>query len=230
MAPAVTAQTELLDQIVHPRGRRIVDVGCGDGWLVRRLASRGATVVGVEPAQAALAAARAAPAVAAERYLHGAAEDLPLDDASCDVVIFFNSLHHVAVEQLDRALAEAVRVCARDGMVFVQEPVAEGSFFELMQPVDDETAVRAAAQAALERAADRDGVNAEQQTFTPEVRMASFEAWREHQLLVDPEREGPLRAAEPRLRERFVALGVANGDGWRFDAPARVTLLRRVGA
>ena len=38
------------------------------------------------------------------------------------------------------------------GAVYVAEPLAEGNFFELTRMVDDETEVRAAAQAALAKA------------------------------------------------------------------------------
>ena len=112
--------------------------------------------------------------------------------------------------------------------MFVQEPLAEGPFFELMRPVDDETAPRAAAQEALERASRLPGVAGFQRTFTPRVRVASFEALRAHQVLVEPARASALQAAEAELRERFAALACADGDAWSFDAPARVTLLRRV--
>lgn len=226
MTRAVIAHTDLLDEIVVPAGRAIVDVGCGDGWLVRRLAARGATVVGVDPGAAALAAARAAPMVAAERYVGAAAEALPLPDAGCDVVIFFNSLHHVPIDGLDDALGEALRVCRAGGLVFVQEPLAEGPLFELMRPVSDETAPRAAADEALQRAGRRRGVLPSRQTFSPVTRVRSFEAWTEHQLLVDPTRAAALRGAESELRARFEALGRRDGGGWCFAAPARVTVLR----
>ncbi len=223
----MTGQTDLLDELVTVDGRRVVDVGCGDGWLVRRVAARGAIAVGVEPGAAALAAARAASPVAAERYVEGRAEMLPLPADSADVVLFFNSLHHVPVEHMGDALGEALRVCRRGGLVFVQEPLAEGPLFELMRPLSDETADRAAAQDALRRAAGWPGVTVFQHAFTPVARVASFEAWSEHQVLVDAERAPGLRAAERELRARFHALGRADGDGWSFAAPARVTLLRR---
>ena len=38
--------------------------------------------------------------------------------------------------------------------MYIAEPLAEGAFFELTRMVDDETEVRAGAQAALARAAD----------------------------------------------------------------------------
>jgi len=39
-------------------GRRVLDAGCGQGYLSRLLAGRGATVVGVEPADAMIGRAR----------------------------------------------------------------------------------------------------------------------------------------------------------------------------
>lgn len=223
----MATQTALLDELVPVAGRRIVDVGCGDGWLVRRLAQRGGTIVGVDPAEGALAAAEAAPSVSTERYVRAGAEALPLADGSWDAAIFFNSLHHVPVEHMDAALSEAARVCRDDGLVFVQEPLAEGPLFELMRPLDDETAVRAAAQAALDRAAARSRVVASQRSFTPVVNVPSFEHWSAHQVLVDPGRAGALQATDHALRDRFAALGRRGRDGWSFDAPARITVLRR---
>src|SRR5699024_1944324 len=43
----------------EPRGRRILDVGCGNGLMTRRLASRGADVLGVDVSEGMLGRARA---------------------------------------------------------------------------------------------------------------------------------------------------------------------------
>ena len=73
----------------------------------------------------------------------------------------------------------------------------------------------------------RSNVAVSHRTFTPCVRVASFEAWREHQVLVDADRGPALRARDAELRERFERLGRADGGARTFAAPARVTLLRR---
>jgi len=146
--------TAVLDEVLDVRERDVLDVGCGEGWLVRRLSSAGARAVGLDPLPVALERARRDDASAPPgRYIEGGAEALPFRDACFDAVVFFNSLHHVPVESLDVALGEAARVLRPGGVVYVQEPLARGPFFELARAVEDETEVRAAAQNALAQAA-----------------------------------------------------------------------------
>ena len=86
------AAVEWLAQRVDLRpGRTVVDVGAGTGKLTRLLVPTGAHVVAVEPLPAMLAKlVEAAPE--AEAIL-GTAEQLPLPDASADVVTVAQALH-----------------------------------------------------------------------------------------------------------------------------------------
>jgi ubiquinone/menaquinone biosynthesis C-methylase UbiE len=103
--PPVRSARDVLDETLPAGAPVVVDVGCGDGALVRHLARRGARAIGVEPGAQPLARARASEPVGGERYEEGGADALPLEDASADVVVFANSLHHVPGELLDAALA-----------------------------------------------------------------------------------------------------------------------------
>lgn len=57
--------------------RSVLDVGCGTGTLACLLASSGLDVIGVDPAAASLAVARAKPGARAVRWLDGDATTLP---------------------------------------------------------------------------------------------------------------------------------------------------------
>jgi SAM-dependent methyltransferase len=218
--------TAVLDEVLDVRERDVLDAGCGEGWLVRRLNAGGARAVGLDPLTAALDRARRDDASAPPgRYVEGGAEALPFRAASFDTVVFFNSLHHVPLELLDAALEEAARVLRPGGVVYVQEPLAQGPFFELVRVVEDETEVRAAAQDALARASAtrftqlvrRDGVIA--------TWLADFEAFRARMASIAPARAAAVADHEPELRAAFERLAHRSDGGYVFEQPFRVHLL-----
>lgn len=219
---------DVIVSTLAPQGKRVVDVGCGDGALTRRLAREGAQVIGVECSAAQLAKARAAKAVDGAQVVEGVGQALPVADASADWVVFFNSFHHIPGEVMERALAEAARVLVPGGMVYVSEPVAEGEFFTLCRAVDDETAVRARALAAVRAARGFEAVDELHYLHT--VSLADFAAFHDRIVSANTEREAIFATQQDRLRPLFDALGRANADGGRdFDQPMRVNLLRKVG-
>jgi 2-polyprenyl-6-hydroxyphenyl methylase / 3-demethylubiquinone-9 3-methyltransferase len=55
--PALTTDLSMLERLVEPAGKDVVDIGCGGGALVRDLTARGARVIGVEISEQQLAAA-----------------------------------------------------------------------------------------------------------------------------------------------------------------------------
>ena len=219
----------LLEELVEPRGRDVLDVGCGEGALARRLAGTGARVVGLDPLAGALETARAAgEKTPSLRYVEGVAEALPFARESFDIVIFFNSLHHVPVPSMAPALAEASRVLRPGGLLYVQEPLARGTAFELLRPVNDETAVRAAALEALDEAASGAFVRLESRETARAIRHADFAALRARVVSVDPERAERFDARQEELRAAFEQTGrPAEGGGYEFEQSFRIELLRR---
>ena len=209
-------------------GGRILDVGCGEGGLVRFLTREGGRAIGLECSEVQLRRAEAVVKLGAESYVFGRGEDLPFEDVSFDAVVFSNSLHHVAPERMDQALAEAGRVLRPGGLLYVAEPLAEGPLFELMLPVEDETAVRAAAYAALQRRARPplfDGLR--EIRYVAAAKYRDFEAFKAQILGVDPERRAAFEAAEAQLSARFRNAAVFRDDAAFIDQPFRLTLSRR---
>jgi 2-polyprenyl-3-methyl-5-hydroxy-6-metoxy-1,4-benzoquinol methylase len=73
-----------------PRGLRVLDAGCGTGWLSRYLAGRGALVVGVDISEGLIARARSIEAVAPLGItydVHDLLEALPYAAETFDVAI-----------------------------------------------------------------------------------------------------------------------------------------------
>jgi ubiquinone/menaquinone biosynthesis C-methylase UbiE len=105
-----------------PAPQRILDVGCGTGYLLRQLADRcpdAAELTGVDPAPAMIAAARAAAAGDRLRWLEGVAEALPFPDGAFDLVVSTTSFDHWADQRA--GLGECARVLAPGGWLVLTD-------------------------------------------------------------------------------------------------------------
>jgi uncharacterized protein (TIGR03083 family) len=102
--------------------RSVVDVGCGTGSLAVRLAERGLTVVGVDPAAASLDVARGKPGGDRVTWVHGDATALAGREAVADLSVMTGNVAQVFVSDDDwHRTLEAVRGCLRPGGWFVLE-------------------------------------------------------------------------------------------------------------
>jgi ubiquinone/menaquinone biosynthesis C-methylase UbiE len=216
----------ILEAILSPlKGRRILDIGCGGGHLLRALADRGARVAGVDPDEEALALARkTAPAAFLQQ---AGAEQLPFGDGTVQAAIFLNSLHHVAVPQMSAALAEAARVVGRGGSVIVVEPLAEGTFFEALRPIEDETRVRLAAQQIIARILQAGGlIEADRLEYDRIEHFASVAGFIDRAVGADPARKEKALEEREKVMVRFDTLAERDARGYTLRQPLRLHHLR----
>ncbi|MCA9715367.1 MAG: methyltransferase domain-containing protein [Myxococcales bacterium] len=227
-APQRRDPSALLTEAVELRGKRVLDIGCGEGALSRFLADFAAEVVGVECNTEMLVLAQQGAEVANLRFVQGVGEALPFADESVDVIVYSNSLHHVPVASQGAALREAARVLRRGGDLLVLEPIARGPFQEMLAPIHDETEVRARAQEELEAAVRSGGFEAvARDELVNEVTLPSFDAFRERVLRINPDRREAIAAGADAWRARFESAGIRCEGGWRFEQPLQFTHLRR---
>lgn len=105
------------------RGRRALDIGCGEGWCSRQLAARGAAVTGIDLSAAMIAEARAHPTTGpGVEYLAMDAVELDRHEwpASFDLVTACMSLH--CMPDPGAALLAARQVLAPDGRLVCSIP------------------------------------------------------------------------------------------------------------
>lgn len=100
----------------------VADIGCGEGYLTLEAARWARTVVGIDRSDAVLERAKE---LAARRHAtnvqwkKGDLARLPLRDASMDVALLSQALHHAS--DPERALAEAARILRPGGSVILLE-------------------------------------------------------------------------------------------------------------
>ncbi len=104
--------------------QEVLEVGCGGGLICEELARRGATVIGIDPSQGALEAARQHTQQSKlgqiAYYEHGYAEALPYANGSFSAIVCLDVLEHV--RDLQATIQEIARVLAPGG-VFIFDTI-----------------------------------------------------------------------------------------------------------
>jgi ubiquinone/menaquinone biosynthesis C-methylase UbiE len=99
-----------------PAPRQILDLGCGTGYLLGRLAARAPqakALAGIDAAAAMIEVARGAATDDRLRFVVGTAEQLPWPAATFDLVVSTTSFDHWADQRV--GLAQCARVLAPGG-------------------------------------------------------------------------------------------------------------------
>lgn len=122
-------------ELLEPKPReRILDIGCGEGTLTRKMIERGATVLGIDNSPEMIAAARAKGVDAVLL----AAEDMQFF-AEFDAAFSNATLHWVLEkEQAARAIFRALKPGGR----FAGEMGGEGNLRTLRDALDEELVIR----------------------------------------------------------------------------------------
>ena len=103
------------------KGRRVLDVACGEGYGAALLARVAADVLGVDVSEEAIAHARRAYAAMANlRFECAPCTRLPLADGSVEVAVSFETIEHIAEQA--QFLDELARVLAPGGVLVLSCP------------------------------------------------------------------------------------------------------------
>jgi ubiquinone/menaquinone biosynthesis C-methylase UbiE len=141
------ALTELVRLAGNLDGKKVLEFGCGSGWLTIYLAQPGAHVFAFDISEESLkvAAKYAAKHGVVDRisFRKENAEALSYPDNSFDVVVGGAILHHLDIEKASR---EIYRVLKKKGRAFFLEPLGHNPFINLyrkMTPLrEHQTSIR----------------------------------------------------------------------------------------
>jgi SAM-dependent methyltransferase len=137
-------------------GKTVLEYGCGDGPNMVVLSRRGAKVIGLDISSEMLARAKQrliANQCDEARLVLGSGHDLPLPDASVDIVFGISILHHLDLEIASR---EVHRVLKAGGRAIFLEPVRNSRLLNQMRRLFPERAGASAFERPLTNEEIRD--------------------------------------------------------------------------
>lgn len=226
--PLQDSELEVLTRLVPLGKNNILELGCGNARFARALLDQypACKVTGLE-VDARQHAKNLLQPQDRLTFLAASAEHIPFDAATFDLALMLKSLHHVPIDVMDAALDEVARVLKPGGCLFVSEPIYAGALNEVVRCYNDEGAVRAAAQAALDRALAKQGpwLEAGGCRFAQAVSFRDFDEFEQRMMrptFVDLAIDDAKRDQTRTTFERY-----AGSHGARFVRPMHVRLLQR---
>lgn len=107
-----------LDYLKAESGRRLLDVGCGTGYLLEAAEQRGLETYGIDISEAGVEIARRVSPQS--RIAVGRGEELEFPDEFFDYVTCLGSLEHFL--DIDKGVQEMKRVCRNGGLLCIVVP------------------------------------------------------------------------------------------------------------
>lgn len=223
-------ETDIYHQLLSLDHKNIVELGCGSADITRDIARSGSgrKVWAFEVDEIAHNKNLQLKDLPNVTFGLAGAQDIPLEDASVDVVFMFKSLHHVPLDLMDQSLLEIRRILKPGGHAYISEPVFAGEFNDVLRLFHDEQSVRQAAFNALERAVKEHQFNLLDEVFFKAPLM--FSSFNDFENKVIKVTHSNHKLSDELLNQVKQAFNKHLGEsGVHFQQPIRVDLLQRPG-
>ncbi len=222
----IATDIELISKFLELADATVVDLGCGTGELIDRVAQQAALAVGIDIKSTLKRATEERPNTTAQ-FIAGQAQQLPLAANSVDAVLFIASFHHIPFDEMNVALRETARILRTGGHAFIVEPVAErGSYYELVRLIEDEADVQHQAHLALAEVETHGLTQRHEGFFYFERTVQDFNRLVELFVETPQQRSAVLEEAGKRLAD-LAAVASRSPEAMTFKSTCRLNLLQR---
>jgi len=131
----------LMEELLF-ENRKVLDVGCGNGWFSIWADRNGCSVDAIDPSAAQIKDGKDKDKTNKINFMVAGAENI-IDLNNCyDLIFFFNSLHHIPDTIMEKSIKYSKNKMDINGSIIIIEPVAKGNFHNFVKYIDDETSVR----------------------------------------------------------------------------------------
>ena len=220
----MTAEEAIIKSISMP-GKRVLDVGCGEGEITRALTKAGACAIGVDPNPAQIQYVISNEPDTGEIYVQAPGQDLPFICETFDAVVYNNALHLIPGNLQLQALEEAVRVLKPGSFLYIANPLAEGPSYELKKAVGDDVYVQTSLTKAIISIKQELCYEEKEFVYAKMFVMKDFETYRDRAIRRGPYRQKLYEQNEQNIRDLFYAICPTVKGGYAVSQFIHVNLL-----
>ena len=215
---------ELILNKISFTNKKVLDVGCGDGWFSLWCVDYGCIADAIDPSDEQIKIAKSKNEKRVKFIVSGG-ENITSLNKKYNYIFFFNSLHHIPEDLMEQTLLECKKSLCEDGLIFIIEPIAKGTFHDFVKNIDDETHVRNSAYKVIKNC-EKINLYENNETLYKEVK--SFKDKDEcidFLMSVDKKRSNYINSNKIFLYEEFDRLSIFNEDRYEFIQPMRLNIL-----
>jgi ubiquinone/menaquinone biosynthesis C-methylase UbiE len=220
----MTAEEAIINSINVP-GKRVLDVGCGEGEITRALALAGSYVIGLDPNPAQIQYVLTNEPDTGEIYVQASGQELPFICESFDSVVYNNALHLVPGDLQRQALEEAVRVLKPGGFLYIANPLAEGASHELKKAIGDEVYAQPNLTKAIVSIKQELCTEEKEFVYAKMLVLKDFESYRDRAIRRGPYRQKLFAQNEQKVQELFSSICPKVEGGFAISQFIHVNLL-----
>lgn len=216
---------EIIRSVTSLKNKRVIDIGCGDGWFLSWCSNEISSGTGIDPSKEQILLAKEKINNKNISFENLGAENLKKLNDTYDLIFFFNSLHHVPMHLMAYSLEEASKVMHKNSILIIIEPIAKGNFYKFMKDIDDEFEVRQKAYESIKNCKYNNLIN-QDEIFYEEIKsFDNFEQCIKFLKNVDKNRIKYINDNMENIRNLFNDLSILKNKRFEFKQPMRINLL-----
>mgnify|MGYP001198825263 CR=1 FL=1 len=219
---------KILKKELSLKNKSVLDVGCGNGWFGFWAESNGCQVDAIDPSESQIREAKFKDKENKINFLLAGAENINSLKNTYDLIFFFNSLHHIPSNLMEKSIEHCASIMNKNGKIIIIEPIAAGNFHNFVKNIDDETKVRDLAYKAIKNCKQYNlKINTELlynelKTFNNGLECIEFLS------KVDESRKNYIESNKDFLLNEFISLSNFINNKYEFLQPMRLNIISNI--